>query len=506
MKQFEVFELQFEGPAPRESNVTVNFSAEFIHEQERVKVLGFYAGNGSYRIRFYPKQAGIYHWKTEGIISEKGEEYCEEADGKSGGMVVRDGLHFRYESGDKYLPFGTTVYALLHQPKELIEQTFITLSEAPFNKIRFCIFPKYFYYNREEPEQFPYFQKDGRWDMHHPDYAFWDQLDSAIERMNEMGIQADIIFFHPYDKWGFSKLTKEECDLYLEYAVRRLAAHPNVWWSLSNEYDTIPAFELAWWPQFAAQIRDLDPYGHLLSNHNCLVYWDFANEDTTHCCIQDSNVQYVSDYQAQFGKPVIFDECGYEGNLSFPWGNLSAFEMVNRFWMAVSCGGYCSHGETYLSEDDVLWWSKGGALKGKSPERIGFLKEIVESFPEALEYLPEPENQDEKFMALKEHPEKVDAIPGFAKGLVMKPYERILSFVDGGRKYQGHCGEEVYLFYFARQCMAYGEVELPNDRNYRIEVINVWDMTRETVLEQASGKVKVPLPGIEGMAVLATVI
>lgn len=34
----------------------------------------------------------------------------------------------------------------------------------------------------------------------------------------------------------------------------------------------------------------------------------------------------------RYGKPVIYDEMGYEGNLQQNWGNLSAFEVVNRFW------------------------------------------------------------------------------------------------------------------------------------------------------------------------------
>ncbi len=44
-------------------------------------------------------------------------------------------------------------------------------------------------------------------------------------------------------------------------------------------------------------------------------------------------------------------------------GNLSAFEMVNRFWKIMCFGGYATHGETYMekmSDDQILWWSKGG--------------------------------------------------------------------------------------------------------------------------------------------------
>lgn len=49
-------------------------------------------------------------------------------------------------------------------------------------------------------------------------------------------------------------------------------------------------------------------------------------------------------------------------------------------------------GETYLSDDDVLWWAKDGKLKGKSPERIAFLRELMESLPSAIEPWYEPES------------------------------------------------------------------------------------------------------------------
>lgn len=61
-----------------------------------------------------------------------------------------------------------------------------------------------------------------------------------------------------------------------------------------------------------------------------------------------------------YGKPVVFDECCYEGDIEFPWGNISGFEMVKRFWKGYIQGAYVTHGETFFSEDEILWWSKGG--------------------------------------------------------------------------------------------------------------------------------------------------
>ena len=63
----------------------------------------------------------------------------------------------------------------------------------------------------------------------------------------------------------------------------------------------------------------------------------------------------------------MVDECCYEGNIPWDWGNISGFELVHRFWTVCMQGGYCTHGETYLNEEEVLWWSKGGKLVGESP-------------------------------------------------------------------------------------------------------------------------------------------
>ena len=52
-----------------------------------------------------------------------------------------------------------------------------------------------------------------------------------------MGIQADVILFHPYDSWGFCEMGKEMNEIYVRYMIARLSAYRNVWWSLANEWD-----------------------------------------------------------------------------------------------------------------------------------------------------------------------------------------------------------------------------------------------------------------------------
>ena len=45
---------------------------------------------------------------------------------------------------------------------------------------------------------------------------------------------------------------------------------------------------------------------------------------------------------------------------------------------------------------------------------------------------------------------------------------------------------------------------MPEDKHYRVELIDVWNMTRTVLEEDACGRTKLRLPGKEGLAVLAT--
>ena len=58
-------------------------------------------------------------------------------------------------------------------------------------------------------------------------------------------------------------------------------------------------------------------------------------------------------------------------------------------------GTYVGHGETYLSPDDILWWSKGGVLKGQSPARLAFLRKVLEDSPaEGIEPIDKWQNPE----------------------------------------------------------------------------------------------------------------
>ena len=512
MKQYEMFELAFTGEVLKDSWAQIDLTAEFACGDVTKTVKGFYDGNGRYVVRFLPETAGTWRWRVSGAVNAEGEESCAPAD-SARGIVKAVDTHFEYAGGGLFIPFGTTVYALASQDDALVEQTLESLKAAPFNKVRMCVFPKDYDYNHNEPP-FYAFEKtaDGAWDVNRPCIDFWRRFEGILKRIADMNIQIDLILFHPYDRWGFSKLPQKDNLIYLDYLLRRLSAWPNIWWSLANEYDLNMEFKsLADWQEIETYVAENDPYGHPLSNHNCMCFWDATRPNITHASIQTKALTEIPRWLKTYKKPVVIDECCYEGNLPHFWGSISGQEMVRRFWRCYASGGYCTHGETFLSDDEILWWARGGKLKGESPARIAFLREIMESLPGPLT----PNNSGLFALALlseAEFEQKLAMIPAEMRGFIV-PFVNSIRMMDDQDKWlhlasehawESRCGEDAYLTYFDLQCYGEQTLRLPADKRYRVELIDPWAMTREVICESASGETKLTLPGRDNLAVLAT--
>ena len=512
MKQYETFELVFAGEVPRDSWAQPDLTAEFTCGEAHRTVRGFCDGEGRYVVRFLPEIPGEWRWRVRGAVTAGGAEVCEPAEGQHG-PVRAAGTHFEHADGTRFLPFGTTVYALAHQEDALVEQTLESLKASPFNKVRMCVFPKHYDYNHNEPPLCAFEKKaDGGWDVNRPCIAFWRRFEGILRRMAGMGIQVDLILFHPYDRWGFAALPQRDNLIYLDWLLRRLAAFPNLWWSLANEYDLCMDHKsLADWEEIEEFVAANDPYHHLLSCHNCMGFWDFSRPRVTHASIQTKALTGIPRWIRQYRKPVVIDECCYEGSLPHLWGSISGQEMVRRFWRCCASGAYCTHGETFLSEDDVLWWARGGRLRGESPRRIAFLREIMESLPGPLTpaeggiwpvmQLEGAELEE----ALARLPDGTRSFAGLCAASLrrMSPQDRALHLA-GEHVWEAQCGEEAYLTYFDLQCYGERRVRLPEGRTYRAELIDPWNMTRETIAEGLRGEVTLKLPGRDNLALLIT--
>jgi hypothetical protein len=375
---------------------------------------------------------------------------------------VHNTFHFAYADGTPFFQVGTTCYAWVHQGDDLEGETLNTLCRSPFNKIRMCVFPKDYVFNKNEPVYYPFERTPtGEWDFARFNPEFFRHFERRVGQLRDLGIEADIILFHPYDRWGFAKLDAEADDRYLRYVVARLAAYRNVWWSMANEYDLMQNKTMADWDRFFRVVQESDPYQHLRSVHNCRPFYDHIKPWVTHCSIQHHDLRRTKEWRETYHKPVVVDECGYEGNVEFNWGNLTAKEMVHRFWQGTVSGGYVGHGETYLHPHDVLWWSKGGRLHGESSKRIAFLREILEQGPA----------------------DGLDPIVASWRWRAV-----------------GQPGE-YYLFYFGVNQPAEMTFELPEDSSYSLDVIDTWEMTITPLADTYNGTFKIRLPGKPRIAV-----
>src|SRR5574340_1157677 len=238
VEQWTPYEVSLRGPDSGNPFVDVHFGAEFRHGHRAVFAGGFYDGGGVYRVRFMPDAPGEWTYQTRGnrpeLEGKTGRFLCTPARrGNHGPVTVRSTWHFGYADGTPYYPVGTTAYAWIHQGDELEEQTVATLRGSPFNKIRMCVFPKDYVYNRNEPLYLPFAGRDST--RFNPE--FFRHLEKRVRQLMEAGIEADLILFHPYDRWGYCKMPPEADDRYLRYTVARLAAFRNVWWSMANEWD-----------------------------------------------------------------------------------------------------------------------------------------------------------------------------------------------------------------------------------------------------------------------------
>jgi hypothetical protein len=300
-----------------------------------------------------------------------------------------------------------------------------------------------------------------------------------------LGIEADLILFHPYDfgAWDFDRLPAEVNSRYLKYMVARLAAFRNVWWSLANEHELLRDRTEQDWDSYFLLLQQEDPYGHLRSIHNIIDFYDHSKSWVTHCSIQHNDLTQTTKWLREYGKPVVVDECGYEGDMPMDWGNLSPQELVARFWLGFADGGYVGHGETYWNESETLWWSKGGVLHGESVPRIAFLRQIIEQIP-GTGLVPLSPVRFSYTSTIED-----------VMALFMSPDEEASILGDGPTNIiaGSHSGRDYYLLYFGAHQPRSRMFNLP-EGTYRIDVIDTWEMKIDQKFSAVSGQVRVELP------------
>jgi hypothetical protein len=471
IEQWGVFEIELSGPTDGNPYMKVELSADFTSGNDKVTVPGFYDGNGIYRIRFSPAIQGKWSYQTTSNHSElskqEGNFECVAPTRNNHGPVKTVNTYYlQYADGTPFYSVGTTAYQWTSVKQTIQEKTLQTLAEAPFNKMRMCVFPKsYIYGNETEPWAYPYHREGETNDFTQPNFEFFQNFDKRVSQLCEMGIQADVILFHPYDKWGYCTMGNEMNFKYVRYMIARLSAYRNVWWSLANEWDIPEIKESIDWEGIGTLLQQEDPHQRLRGIHNWYDtedhFFDHTRPWITHVSAQTARFWHAPKWRNQYQKPLMFDEMRYEGDVPSGWGNLKAEEMASYFWMAGLSGGYGTHGDTFKNDSDdgneVRWWGKGGTLMGQSPERIQFFRNIMEQAP-VHEMTPQ--------LIDNGNPDNINS----NIYLFWKEGEYILA-------YTAKVGQSI-------------ELNLPENKEFNMEVIDTWNMKIVDQKIITSGKFK----------------
>jgi hypothetical protein len=462
--RWDHLEINLPGPAGGNPFNDVTLTATFRNQKRTISVDGFYDGDGSYKIRFMPDEMGPWTWTTKSnqalLDGKSGALECvAPGEGNRGPVSVRDDYHFGYADGTPFVECGTTCYAWAFQAEEIQKQTIQTLTASPFNKLRMCLFPKWYQHNRKEPPMYPFPRNGEKNDYSTFNAAYFQHLDRLILELRRIGVQADLILFHPYDKWGYQSMPAEVDDRYLRYVIARFGAFRNVWWSLANEFDLLRDKTSQDWDRYARIIQEHDAFDHLRSIHYCYHQYEYWRGWCSHAGVQDSRLERAAGWRADWNKPVVFDECKYEGNIASRWGNISGNAMTRRFWVAAAQGTYCGHGETYVDPQDVLWWSHGGVLHGNSPAKIALLRKLLEET--------------------------------IAVGSGPIGFTNINDDPVGARRPNG----AVVFYYFDEHQPAEATFTLPEGKTYTAEYVDTVALTRVALPGEYSGKAEVKLPG-----------
>lgn len=478
IEKWDFFELSSKGPSEPKVNpfTDVWTKAVFKHDGRSVEIQGFYDGNGIYKWRFMPDIEGKWTFETRSNYSEldkiKGEFECvRNSENNHGPVRVVNKFHFAYADGTPYIPFGTTCYSWTYAGKELESMTLDTLKNSPFNKIRMLAALSKKVPPEMEEYAYPFVgSPDKGWDFDRLNPAFFKHLESLIKKLMDLGIEADLILFNHYGDNVFGRMEKKADELYLKYTIARLGAYRNVWWSVTNEHDLNKHKNMLDWDNLCRLVSENDPYFHMCSVHNSQVFYDCRKPWITHLSVQcqsydkwNRTTNSIPEWREFYKKPVILDECGYEGNSPRFWGNVSPQEFLRRIWHGIVMGGYTGHGDTYSDETSPIkgsWTGQGGILRGQTPRRIAFLKKILLEAP--------------------------------VKGL---DPQNIGWRIDCAGK-EG----EYYLAYMGFNQPSVLFLELPEDREFKIDIIDTWEMTIVPAPGTYKGKCQLKLPGKPYMA------
>lgn len=340
----------------------VRLDATFALPSGEVTVVpAFYDGDGTWRVRFRPGQAGVWRytisaWPPDPGLHAEGAFEVERSD-ERGKLCATPGQAwgFRYESGEPAFLLGDTTYNLFgmaHCGGDV--QAYLRRRAGQgFNifRVRLQVSPFH------PPDGYSVWQTRGTWpwggseqsprfDRFNLDY--FRTVDGVVQAAEGLGVGFEMIA----EAWGFEfpfnrrEVFLPECEeLWLRYLAARYDAYNSVYvWTLMNEYefypDGDPRHSVAadrWAMRVARWLKALAPHGHPIAIHNtrqqppfarrfaadpgaidAVMYQEWGSGGADDGWLAAGIEDQVAGSFAGWPGCAVFAEYGYERNLALP--------------------------------------------------------------------------------------------------------------------------------------------------------------------------------------------
>ena len=380
--RWQPHDFTFEGTTTHENPFQVPFSATVTGPNGTTfTTLGFYDGDGLWKIRLAPH--------TEGRWSLQTHSTDPMLDGKTAALLcvpnanpnVHGGLridashpyHFVFEDGTRYFLVGYECDWLWALDMEASEPTALhsfldTLMAHGFNQIILNAYAHDTGWRKgktgdDDYGPPPMYAWEGTNES--PDHTrfnlrYWQHFDRVMSALYERGVIAHMMI-KVYNKMvNWPKNGGDEDDLYFKWLIARYAPYPNLVWDFSKEAhnEKDQAYKLS---RFRL-IREHDPYRRLITNHDDdRAYDEGAYNDLLDFRSDQHHRNWrekILEQRQQRTWPVVNVEFGYEHG---PGGEddktyrvaQSPEEVVRRAWEICMAGGYIAYYYTYTAWDVI---------------------------------------------------------------------------------------------------------------------------------------------------------
>lgn len=362
---------------------------------QKVKTLGFYDGENTWRVRFMPDEVGQWRYEarfSDGSPGVTGAFKCVK--GKiHGPLRVRKENPLWFEHAD-----GTTFYLRafhLWWIDVLDEATLIKtldfLKAQGFNAI---VGP-----HLAPPNRLPWERKaDGKVDFSRFNLTLWRNLDRALKLLGERGMV--LIPFSIFGGTnGMPKIpTWEGQDLFLRYWVARWGGFWNATFQPTSEWEE--GFSEEEILRIGRRLRELDGGQHLISVHalrassEALQKADWFSYHTVQDKLSDWNFMkytWLVELHRQVPKPILAHECLWEGNFYQREAGLDVDNLRKAAWVIALSGGQINYADEVVPprrwqrrEDEGKTFSElGMAMKpqGQFYQQLKILGDFMQSLP-----------------------------------------------------------------------------------------------------------------------------